>query len=366
MNLDIDNNRDIRKQYIERYATMIYEKFSVLFPEGIDSLKQDFTNRFLDTDISYDEIAKQILDIVTERSEANSIASDYDIREKRRRDIDDLVENIYNEYSDIINSTLEESQMEVERDYLDTTLTIEEIKDELLEKLEKRKDEIREAKENEQKLDDHQVENLEEVSEEKVDTTIPKNEEDEEKTELLTSAPVENTGPKIDGAEIAAGAVVGAAVATAGAQSVKNKMAGFIGNIGGVTAGANTTPARMNEALTDQVQTYEASRLHNASTQVQSIEVDMAPYKSNTGSELNDMLNDPSYKVAEVNANNNSKVEKPKQFVKNAPLNNNQGGAGAASTPGQAGVISAFNISLALLIITGLILIAMILNVVLK
>lgn len=370
MNLDIDNNRDIRKKYIEKCATKIYEKFGVLFPEGADALRHDFTNRFLDTDMSYDEISKQIFDIVTERSKENRVASDYDIREKRKRDIDDLVENIYNEYSDIIKGTLEVTQIEVEREYLDTTLTIDEIKDELMEKIEKKKEEIRQAKENEKKIDDYQVENLEEVSEEEVDTTIPKNEEVEEKTEPLTSAPIENTESKHNLADMATGFIGGVAVAaTAESQSVKNKMAGLIGGIGGVSAGSNIAPKQMDKVLADQVQTYQASRLHEASAQVQSNEVNMDSYKSNTGSELNDMLNDSSYKAAQVNANNskgNSLGEKPKQFVKTAPLNNNQDGAGAASAPGQAGNISLFSIGLSLLIITGAVLLAMILNIILK
>ena len=98
---------------------------------------------------------------------------------------------------------------------------------------------------------------------------------------------------------------------------------------------------------------------------------DDGQYKArvNATSELNAMMNDPSYKAAEITANESSKGEglgdKPKQYVKTTPINND-GGLSGASAPAQAGNISLFSIGLSLLIITGAVLLAMILNIVLK
>ena len=82
------------------------------------------------------------------------------------------------------------------------------------------------------------------------------------------------------------------------------------------------------------------------------------PIENNSEQELNDMLDDNNKEEENTNV---TSMDKPIQFVKNDNINSNN-----LNIPNQNGNISLFTIGLSILAIVGFILIAMILNVLLK
>ena len=366
MSQNMEDNRDIRKQYIERFAVMIYQKFSNLFPEGEDALKQDIVSRFLDTELSYDEISNRIIDIVRERRDNLDKEVEEEKLEERRKQIDSLVENIYKEYSDVLKESLPELQVEAEQNYLDTPMTIEEIKDAIMKKVNERVEEIEEAEEAEDKLDNQEEDNETKEENEEVDTTIPEREEKEENTDSYEDKENGDRKVSIGDVLVDAGIVAGVARGVAAdpidssrREEVRAKMAGLAGPIGGVTAGikdisgdTTTYYPRNGDAIIGGkiVPPLKDRTTPNTTTELGEM---ITPISDNKTDDLNAMLEDSSNSIEKSPKNTINK-----QFVKTPPKPSNNSG--------ESGSIGISTIILSVLAITSFILIAMILNVLLK
>ena len=67
MNQDMDRQTLIRKKTIEKYVEMLYGRFTHLFPERLVDLKAKAVEKFLNTNLSYDDIIQILLKAVEER-----------------------------------------------------------------------------------------------------------------------------------------------------------------------------------------------------------------------------------------------------------------------------------------------------------
>ena len=69
MNQDMSRETLVRKKYIETFVEMLYGRFSHLFPEGLKDLKKKAIDRYLYTDLTYDDITKEMISIIEKRKE---------------------------------------------------------------------------------------------------------------------------------------------------------------------------------------------------------------------------------------------------------------------------------------------------------
>ena len=67
MNQDMDRQTLVRKKTIEKYVEMLYGRFTHLFPERLVDLKAKAVEKFLNTNLSYDDIIQILLKAVEER-----------------------------------------------------------------------------------------------------------------------------------------------------------------------------------------------------------------------------------------------------------------------------------------------------------
>ena len=74
MNQDMNREMLIRKKTIEKYVEMLYGRFTHLFPERLDDLKAKAVEKFLNTNLSYDEIIQILLKIVEEREKGTFLS----------------------------------------------------------------------------------------------------------------------------------------------------------------------------------------------------------------------------------------------------------------------------------------------------
>ena len=69
MNQDMSRETLVRKKYIETFVEMLYGRFSHLFPEGLKVLKKKAIDRYLYTDLTYDDITKEMISIIEKKKE---------------------------------------------------------------------------------------------------------------------------------------------------------------------------------------------------------------------------------------------------------------------------------------------------------
>ena len=367
----MENNNNIREENIAMIAEKIYAKFGHLYTEDSVEFQRQAINKYYGSNMSYDDIVSEMIkDVDVKIDERN--------RSLREEGIEKLAGDYFDQYEDIINDSLDNYKKEAISKYLDSKLTLEEIRDAMLEELQKKKEELKEKAQKEVDKVDDKTEAEEKVEATPLEEEEKKEEEPIEEYETTESKEEDKQDAVVDAVtNVAAVGVVGAAGVAAVAESqsdIKDKMAGLAGPMGGAYSGGkdyNQLEQWQNSSTQFQEAIAEATgNPVPASVEMDSMlteHVDSYKARNSAQNELNAMLGDSSYKAVEVNANTNIKGDAPKQLVKtNNNPNPNGSSNGAASAPGQAGNISLFSIGLSLLIIIGAVLLAMILNIVLK
>jgi len=138
---DIANSAAARKQYIESWVEKLYdEKYGIkyLFPEEITQFKQYALDMFLDTNLSYEQIADNFGRLVEERQKLYHEKKEL---EKKEQDIRSMISTIYMENQGLFDRSLEEMQDDYVKQYLNNKdMTIENIKTILLQSVQELKE----------------------------------------------------------------------------------------------------------------------------------------------------------------------------------------------------------------------------------
>lgn len=299
MNQDMSREKLIRKKYIETFVDMLYGRFSHLFPESRDEIRKKAVERYLETDLSYDDITKEMISVIERRKEEREKKlqeKEIPKEEQKHYDLNDLFD------CRITNDCLHMHVVpkSVREDMANAGGPTRYLNDVVAPKLEEALNKVVEILESEEK-------------------------------DINTVAAISPTLRL--------------------AQNLFREKGFDVGE---------TTDEKFTKMFGDSkvfMATISRDKLIELQTKKNKEEVMTTPVVQEpvVKDELSEMFTTPEP------INNSNKVQENdihKQLVKanNNPDTNNK----------QSGVISVFNISLALLIMTGLILIAMILNVVLK
>ena len=352
---DIANSPEAKKAYIEAFVDKIYDnsKLSALFTESRSQFKQYALDMFLYTNLSYEQIDESFFKLIDERNKIY-------ISEKRKSDICELVEGYYIKYQDILSFSLEEYKKLCLDRYLDTNMSIEEIDNAIAEEIKKKKELLDELKEKDLDKDAEKLDNEEKGEVQEIETEKkPDGEEEKAEEEKIENIPKTESETKkeekgINKSYIAMAGLIGvgaaAKVGSMGKDKTKRKMAGLVGGTGAVKEEENgptiLNPVNVNPPKTSIVLGEPIAKAHDT----------IQPQK--TSSELNTMLADKPapIEVTPVNA-----MEKPAQLIK---TNNNKNNS--VNSSAQSGSVSLFGIGIAVLSIIAFILVAMILNLLLK
>lgn len=234
------------------------------------------------------------------------------LMDKRKSDIANIAKNIYIENESLFAETIDAFTQNVVNEYFKSNMRISEIDEAMRERIAKIYREIEEKAKNKH--------NQEESSEAREEQPIEVREE--QPTEVREQQPNEVR------------------------EQAKNNLSNAITNS---VVGTTIIGAAVIGQLSNNTLKFKNSSMREIGNFQKKLDANNKP------NELNSMLNEP---ITRTNKPLETTVNKV--FVKkdNAPTSNNNSN--------QAGSISIFNISLVILIITGLILIALILNVLLK
>lgn len=138
---EMANSIAARKQYIESWVEKLYdEKYGIkyLFPEEITQFKQYALDMFLDTNLSYEQIADNFGRLVEERQKLYHEKKEL---EKKEQDIRSMISTIYMENQGLFDRSLEEMQDDYVKSYLNNKdMTIENIRTILLQSVQELKE----------------------------------------------------------------------------------------------------------------------------------------------------------------------------------------------------------------------------------
>ena len=138
---EMANSIAARKQYIESWVEKLYdEKYGInyLFPEEITQFKQYALDMFLDTNLTYEQIADNFGKLVEERQK---LYHEKKALEKKEQDIRSMISTIYMENQGLFDRSLEEMQDDYVKQYLNNKdMTIENIKTILLQSVQELKE----------------------------------------------------------------------------------------------------------------------------------------------------------------------------------------------------------------------------------
>lgn len=114
MNQDMDREKKVRKKYIELFVETLYGRFSYLFSEKLEVVKQKAIDEFLDSDLTYDQITERMVNLIEER------------REKERQNKEEIKknENVVIKSNSELNSMMIESSS-VKASEIDKPMEIE-------------------------------------------------------------------------------------------------------------------------------------------------------------------------------------------------------------------------------------------------
>lgn len=138
---EMANSIAARKQYIESWVEKLYdEKYGIkyLFPEEITQFKQYALDMFLDTNLTYEQIADNFGRLVEERQK---LYHEKKALEKKEQDIRSMISTIYMENQGLFDRSLEEMQDDYVKTYLNNKdMTIENIRTILLQSVQELKE----------------------------------------------------------------------------------------------------------------------------------------------------------------------------------------------------------------------------------
>jgi hypothetical protein len=309
MNQDMNREILVRKKYIETFVEMLYGRFSDLFSESVEDLKRKAVDRYLYTNLTYDDITKEMISIIEKKKEEK----EKKLQEKEReRDKEKQLHYDLNELFDcrVSNNTLHIHVVpkSVREDMANAGGPTKYLNDVVAPKLDDALDKVVEILDTDESLKD-----------------------------VSTVAAISPTLRLAQNLFKERGFEVG--------ETNEEK---FVRMFGDTRIFMATIPKEKLIELQEKKKNGEVQENQTVTTEPVSVE------KPVVKNELNEMFNTPE-PVKESNKVQENDIHK--QLVKkDTPNTSNK----------ESGVISIFNISLALLIMTGLILIAMILNVVLK
>ena len=372
------DNTDAKKNYIDTFIEKLYmnDKINYLFPETLAELQSKAEQKYLSSDYSYDDISDDIFKVVEERKIEYA-------RKNREANICNLTEKYYNKHKNLFPGSLDEAKKDDISRYLDSKLTIEEIDQDMYDRIKKRLEEIKDDNIQDEKLegDPHKEDIVKEDNKEEEDTEEVKEEKKEEDKENSNEPNHILLGIHGGIGGVAATGVIGATslntanntnasprVPFSGVSGIHDSSSGFKdrAEVIALPTESHTEYASSNTSLTDRVRANAQGVLGISNeTKVTTPEI-----RNDAESELSAMMDDTTSKSDSlvVVKNRRPPEEPPKQFVKLPPKkpDGGNGSAGAAKVLVEAGSISISTIILSILAITSFILIAMILNVLLK
>ncbi len=308
MNQDMNREILVRKKYIETFVEMLYGRFSHLFSESVEDLKRKAVDRYLYTNLTYDDITKEMISIIErKKQEKEKKLQEKEIpkEEQKHYDLNDLFD------CRVSNNTLHIHVVpkSVREEMANAGGPTKYLNDVVAPKLDDALDKVVEILDTDESLKD-----------------------------VSTVAAISPTLRLAQNLFKERGFEVG--------ETNEEK---FVRMFGDTRIFMATIPKdKLIELQEKKKNEQQVQENQTVTTEPVSVE------KPVVNNELNEMFNTPE-PVKESNKVQENDIHK--QLVKkDTPNTSNK----------ESGVISIFNISLALLIMTGLILIAMILNVVLK
>ena len=88
MNQDMNRETAFRKKYIEMIVEKLYTRFTRLFPERLEDLKRQAVDKYLYTNLTFDDITKEMISIIERRAEDKK--KQEEIKEQPHYDLNDL------------------------------------------------------------------------------------------------------------------------------------------------------------------------------------------------------------------------------------------------------------------------------------
>lgn len=88
MNQDMNRETAFRKKYIEMIVEKLYTRFTRLFPERLEDLKRQAVDKYLHTNLTYDDITKEMIGIIEKRAEDKKNAEE--MKNQPHYDLNDL------------------------------------------------------------------------------------------------------------------------------------------------------------------------------------------------------------------------------------------------------------------------------------